>query len=297
MSTRFFSALFATALVTAVTPVASALDLGKLTKGISDATKVIDTGKDVAKVGKGVIGIGPQEERKLGEAVAVEIIGRYGGLVREEEIMRRVNLVGRGLARYSNRPNLEWQFAVLDSDSVNAFSAPGGLVFITRGLYEQASSDDVLAGILGHEIAHITNKHALKIVQRGDLTTSVKDAAVKHSSDAREVNAAAGQISQVGSMLGFDVMGLAKRVIEKGFDAPTEYSADRDGRALAVTTGYAPGGLRAALQQLQKKGENRKTTFSTHPPLPERIKRLPNDPAPEPSPAADGKDQPAGEAK
>lgn len=296
MSARLSSALFAAALAAAFVPAASALDFGKLTKAVNDATKVIDTGKDVAKVGKGVVGIGPQEERQLGEAVAVEIIGRYGGLVRDEEIMRRVNLIGRALARYSARPNLEWQFAVLDSDTVNAFSAPGGLVFITRGLYEQAENDAVLAGILGHEIAHITNKNALKIVQRGDLATGVKDVAVKHSSDARELNAAAGQISQVGSMLGFDVVGLTKKVVEKGFDAPTEYTADRDGRALAVTTGYAPGGLRAALQQLQKKGENRKTMFSTHPPLPDRIKRLPKDPAPE-SPVADAKDQPAGEAQ
>ena len=60
-----------------------------------------------------------------------EIIGRYGGLVRDEDVMRRVNLIGRSLARYSSRPNLEWQFAVLNSDTVNAFSAPGGLVFIT----------------------------------------------------------------------------------------------------------------------------------------------------------------------
>jgi predicted Zn-dependent protease len=301
MKARFPSLFFAAALTAAVVPTLFALDLGKFTKAVNDATKAIDTGKDVAKVGKGVVGIGPQEERKLGEAVAIEVIGKYGGLVRDEDVMRRVNLIGRALARYSDRPSLDWQFAVLDSDTVNAFSAPGGLVFITRGLYEQAESDDVLAGILGHEIAHITNKNALKIVQRGDLTSSVKNVAVKHSSDAREINAAAGQISQAGSMLGFDVTGLAKKIVEKGFDAPTEYTADRDGRQLAVTTGYAPGGLRAALQQLQKKGENRKTMFSSHPPLPERIKRLPKDPAP-PAPveavaAADAKDQSGGEAK
>ena len=301
MKARLPFTLFATVLTAAVVPALFGLDLGKFSKAVNDATKVIDTGKDAAKVAKGVVGIGPQEERKLGEAVAIEVIGRYGGLVRDEDVMRRVNLIGRALARYSDRPSLDWQFAVLDSDTVNAFSAPGGLVFITRGLYEQAESDDVLAGILGHEIAHITNKNALKIVQRGDLATSVKDVAVKHNSEAREINAAAGQVSQVGSMLGLDVVGLTKKLVEKGFDAPTEYTADRDGRKLAVATGYAPGGLRAALQQLQKKGENRKTMFSSHPPLPERIKRLPNDPAP-PAPvetvaAVDAKDQPGGEAK
>ena len=68
------------------------LDLGKV-------TKAIDTAKDGGKLFKGVVGIGPQEERKIGEATAVEIIGKFGGLVRDEDVMRRVNLVGRGLAR------------------------------------------------------------------------------------------------------------------------------------------------------------------------------------------------------
>jgi predicted Zn-dependent protease len=245
------------------------LDLNKIKKGL-------DTAKDAGQVVKGVAGIGPEEERKIGEAVAVELIGRYGGLVRDEATMRRVNLVGRALARYSDRPELEWQFAVLDSDTLNAFSAPGGLVFITRGLYEKAESDDVLAGILGHEIAHITNKNALKIVQRGDLVTGGKSLLLKRSNQAREINS---QVSQVGSMLGFDVLGLVKKIVESGFDAPTEFTADKDGRKVAVTTGYAPGGLRTMLLNLQKNGENRKTMFATHPPVAERIKRLPDEPA------------------
>jgi beta-barrel assembly-enhancing protease len=246
------------------------LDLGKLKKGL-------DTAKDAGKIVKGVAGIGPVEERKIGEAVAVELIGRYGGLVRDEDTMRRVNLIGRSLALYSDRPDLEWQFAVLDSDTLNAFSSPGGLVFITRGLYELAGNDDVLAGILGHEIAHITNKNALKIVQRGDLVSGSKGLLIKRSNQAREINA---QVSQVGSILGFDVLGLVKKIADSGFDAPTEYTADKDGRSLAVTTGYAPGGLRAVLFNLQQKGENRKTMFATHPPVAERIKRLPDEPAP-----------------
>jgi predicted Zn-dependent protease len=252
------------------------LDFGKI-------TKAIDTAKAGSKVVKGTVGIGPIEERKIGEAAAVEIIGRYGGLVRDDAIMRRVNLIGRALARYSSRPNLQWDFAVLDSDTVNAFSTPGGLVFITRGLYEQAGSDAALAGALGHEIAHITNRDALKIVQRGDVTSGAKDLLVQQSAQARAVDST---VAQVGSLLGFDVLGLVKKIVESGFDAATEFTADKDG-------------LRAVLAGLQAKGENRKTMFATHPPLADRLKRLPNDPPPPPEvvPAPDAKDQPAGETK
>lgn len=272
MSTRRFSLLVAALFATATLAHAQfgGFDMSKITKGI-------ETAKDAGKLAKGVAGVGPEEERKIGEATAVELIGKYGGLVRDDEVMKRVNLVGRSLARYSSRPNLSWQFAVLDSDSVNAFSTPGGLVFITKGLYDTAASDDVLAGILGHEIAHITNKNALKIVQRSDLAEGGKNILLKRSSQARVIDS---QVSQVGSMLGFNVLDLVKKLVETGFDAPTEFTADKDGRALAITTGFAPGGLRATLVHLQEQGENRQTMFATHPPLAERLKKLPADPAP-----------------
>ena len=93
--------------------------------------------------------------------------------------------------------------------------------------------------------------------------------------------------------------------------AATEYTADHDGRELAITTGFAPGGMRAVLTELAAKGENRQTMFSSHPPVAKRIEHLPNDPAPavaepvEPAVAAvaptvavtDAKDQPGGETK
>lgn len=288
------SLLLLAALAVAGGPAVCALDFGKINKALGEANKIIEPGKDVAKVVKAGVGIGPQEERKIGAAAGIELIGRYGGLVRDPEIARRINLVGRGLARYSSRPNLDWCFGVLDSPTVNAFSTPGGFVFITRGLYEQAATDDELAGILGHEIAHITNRNALKIVQRSEAVGGAVSFFKKRSSDVRQASAV---VDQVGSLLGYNILGLVGKIAESGFDAPTEFTADHDGRELAAGTGYAPGGLRTVLTELQTKGENRQTMFSVHPPLADRIKRLPDDPAPPEPTAADGKDQPAGETK
>lgn len=240
---------------------------------LNNLSKALDTAKDAGKMVKGVTGVGPAEEALIGDSVALEIIGQYGGLVRDPAIMRRINLLGRALARYSDRPELVWRFGVLDSDTVNAFSAPDGYVFITRGLYDQAGNDDLLAAILGHEIGHITNRHALKIVARGDFLSGATSFASKRSGDLRQVEA---QLSQFDLGIG----QITKTLFEKGFDPQTEYAADKDGRQLAVTTGYAPGGLRAVLFNLQRAGENRKTVFSTHPPVVERIKRLPDEPAP-----------------
>lgn len=271
---------------------AGAIDFGSLAKGLNTEklTKALDTAKDAGKMLKGVAGVGPAEEQLIGDAVALEIIAKYGGLVRDTDTMRRVNLVGRALARYSDRPQLEWKFAVLDSDTINAFSAPDGYVFITRGLYDQAGSDDILAAILSHEIAHITNRHALKIVSRAEFLAGASAFAAKRSEEVRRVQ---GQLSQFD--LGIEQ--ITKTLFEKGFDPTTEYAADLDGRELAVTTGYAPGGLRVVLLNLQSQGENRKTMFSTHPPLAERLKRLPDEPAPVASSetSTDAANHPAGE--
>jgi predicted Zn-dependent protease len=255
-------------LVLLLAPAAFALDLGGLNKVLGNTDKLsqaLDTARDATKALKGVAGIGPAEERVIGDSVALEIVGRYGGLVRDEATLQR-----------SDRPELNWRFGVLDSDMVNAFSAPDGYVFITRGLYALAANDDDLAAILGHEIAHITGKHALKIVQRAEFLAGVGSQVVKRSGNARELDA---QLKQ------FDlgVTEITKTLFEKGFDPATEYSADKAGRQLAVTTGYAPGALRAVLTQLQAAPAGGQKTFSTHPPLSERIRRLPVDPAPAPT--------------
>lgn len=261
--------LFLTGLLAAfLAAIAPALDLGKLGKALNDSGKLKETVKDAGKVLKGVAGIGPEEENVIGESVALEILGKYGGLWRDDDAMRRVNLVGRALAGYSDRPELAWRFGVLDSDTINAFSAPGGYVFITRGLYALAETDDILAAILGHEIAHITGKHALRIVQRGEFLSGLGSQVAKRSGSTREVEAQLRQFD-------LGVTDIAKTLFEKGFDPQTEYAADLAGRQLAVTTGYAPGGLRAALIRLQQAPAGPQRIFSSHPPLTERLKRLP----------------------
>ncbi|HRE82771.1 MAG TPA: M48 family metalloprotease [Opitutaceae bacterium] len=236
-------------------------DLGeKFKKAEGTATKV-------GKVVKGATGLSLEEEMAVGDAVSVEIVSLYGGIWRDEAATRRINVIGRGLARYADRQDLIWSFGLLNSDAVNAFSAPGGRVFITRGLYQRLDSDDKLAGALAHEIEHIDERHALKIIARGEFLSGVTGLVSERSKDFAQFDQAISLVTQ--------------QILEKGFDPNTEYEADKEGRDLATTTGYAPGGLRAVLARLRADtGGSAKTVFSTHPPLDERLKRLPNDPEP-----------------
>lgn len=271
MKTRVFSLCSLVLAALVFTPVAHAQfgglgNLDKLQKGL-------DTAKNAGKIVKGVTGIGLEEERTIGGSVAVEIIAAHGGLWRDEAATLRVNLVGRALARYSDRPSLDWRFGILDSPAINAYSAPSGYVFITRALYEKLADDDRLAGVLGHEIAHVTERHALKIVARSDFISGASGIAVARSSDAARLD------SQL-KLFDSGVEEITGTLFEKGFDPATEFEADAVGRRLAATAGFAPGGLRAVLVSLQGGVAGATKLFDTHPPLVERLARLSDEPAP-----------------
>jgi len=253
----FFLALLFTSFAQAQLP-----DLDDISKSIDKAVKTVD---DAARVAKGVSGLSLEEEIAIGDAVALAIVSRYGSVWRDAEATRRVNLVGRVLAKYAVRQDLAWRFGLLDSDAINAFSAPGGRVFITRALYQMvAASDEKLAGILAHEIIHIDERHALDIIARSELVGGVSELVADNSASFDAYEEAVGAITS--------------EILDKGFDPGAEYAADGGGRNLAAVTGFAPGGLRAVLTGIGEMEGRPEEVFSTHPSIEERLSRLPDDP-------------------
>lgn len=237
--------------------------LGDVANAISKAK---DTADDTARVAKGMSGLSLEEEVAIGDAVALTIVGQYGGVWRDEAATRRVNLIGSILAQYATRQDLEWRFGLLDSPAINAFSAPGGRVFITRGLYELPLSDAELAGVLAHEIIHIDQRHAIDIIARGELVGGVSSLVASNS----------GSFAAYESIVG----DATELILVNGFDPDTEFEADGGGRDLAALTGYAPGGLRVVLVRISTGNGTSTETFSTHPSTQERLQHLPDDPPP-----------------
>jgi beta-barrel assembly-enhancing protease len=202
------------------------------------------------------------EEIRFGREVAARIIGRYG-LYENLQIMKYVNLVGQALAQGTNRPELEFHFAVLNSDEINAFSAPGGYVFVTQGALRAMGDEAELAGVLAHELGHISEKHAVKELK----IRSIESAA---ASSLPEVIVGSSDPARVAFRQAVDkAMNI---LLRDGYKRHDEIQADMDALLFCAMAGYEPEGLMRFVKRLDGlKGNQTETFDKTHPPLKDRV--------------------------
>ncbi|MEO8300544.1 MAG: M48 family metalloprotease [Rhizomicrobium sp.] len=200
------------------------------------------------------------DEARSGEAIAATVFGA-APLWRKPAAQSYVNLVGRNLARQAERKDVQWRFAILDTPSINAMAFPGGIVVITRGLYALLTTEDELAAVLAHEIAHVNRRHQWKVIQQQKLVALAGDTVAR--SDP-------GRSAQV-------VADLGAKLIARGLDKSAEFEADRDGVVIAARAGYDSSALIAVMERLKtlKTGEaDTALLFSTHPSPEARIAAL-----------------------
>ncbi len=150
------SVSIATALTLGARPAAA--QLGGLTGALNTAAKA----KKIAD-----LKVTDAEERQIGQAVSDKMVETFG-VYQDANVTKYVTLVGAVLALQSPRPGLDWQFVVLDTEGVNAFAAPGGFIHITKGLLGLMKDEAELAGVLAHEIIHVTEKHTVNAIQKSD---------------------------------------------------------------------------------------------------------------------------------
>jgi predicted Zn-dependent protease len=202
-------------------------------------------------------------EIEIGRQLASLLLGSKP-LHPDMALQRYVNRLGRWISLQSARPHLPWSFGVLDDAGFNAFAAPGGYIFVTKGLVDRVDEAE-LAGILAHEITHVTDKHHLKAL-RAKASTGLIAQVV--GSQVR--GAAAGMVSQ-------HAVALFRSVYSSGLDQGDEFDADRNGVALAARAGFDPYGLPSVLQQLRTATPDNQLftlTLSTHPPAQQRLENL-----------------------
>jgi len=237
--------------------VAHAFDLGDaLKKAIEQGTQQPGDKQD-----NPLGGFSQQEEIAIGRQIAGNLLGA-SPLVKDKQLQKYVNNVGRWVASQSERPDLDWHFGVIESSDVNAFAAPGGYIFVTRGLYRLLGNEADLAGVLGHEIGHVIEKHHLKILQQSRLLDLGAKLLAKESGENDKIK---------------NLIGSGAEVVARALDKNAEFEADRIAVVLAARAGYDAYGLPEVLQQIghfAKDDGNVALLFKTHPHPDERLARL-----------------------
>ncbi len=227
-----------------------------------DIMRRVDKAKEkVDKAQEALAPIPVEDEKALGREVAAKLVGYFGALA-DESLTRYVNEVGATVAAQAERQAVPYRFAVLDSDSINAFSAPGGYVFITRGALALCDNEAELAGVLGHEIGHVAGRHVIKIVER--------DKAMRAGMSE------AGSFTPGSTYLDNLSKNLLVKVINRGLDPGDEFDADQRGIRYAHAAGYPADGLGRFLTKLGKATNQGAGSFwtRTHPSVSDRNSRI-----------------------
>jgi predicted Zn-dependent protease len=200
-----------------------------------------------------------EEERTIGADVSEKIRTRFG-VVQNRDVHKYVTLVGRTVAKETDRPNLDWTFIVLDTDGVNAFASPGGFVHITRGALALIQNEAELASVLAHEIGHITRKHTINAIRKSNAEKLLSDAT----------------LSNRGVLLNRFADLAYGQILEGAFDRGDELDADKASAQFAPKAGYAPmlADFLARLDDRNKDQPERNGLFASHPETKERIEKL-----------------------
>lgn len=182
-----------------------------------------------------------EQEIAMGREAHDEILGEFGVYDEKPHLNELVSTIGQRIAAKSPRPNLPWTFTLLDTPMVNAMALPGGYVYVTRGILERMNSEDELAGVIGHEVAHVAARHSTHAISAGTLAqVGVIAAAAVLADDNADAWATAGL---VGASLLFTK-----------YSRQQETEADILGTKYMAATGYNPIGSENMLKALERLG-------------------------------------------
>tara|TARA_A100001035_G_scaffold91806_2_gene71802 strand:- start:4653 stop:6143 length:1491 start_codon:yes stop_codon:yes gene_type:complete len=214
-----------------------------------------------------------QQEISIGASYHEKIL-EENKVIENKELNDYFSKLGNEIARNSHRPDLKWTFTLIDSPTMNAFATPGGYVYMYRGMLNYFNSEAEFAGVIGHEIAHITARHA-----------------VRGMSTAQVTNLLLGIVraNVPGAQLTDNAFNLMNVIVNRGYSRKFELEADKLAAEYLLKNNYNPDAMRSFLKILEDsddlerkiaKSENREPRvgyhgiFSTHPDNEKRIRKL-----------------------
>jgi predicted Zn-dependent protease len=241
--------------------------VGESADDMGDSTGAKLLSQSAHSIEKALENITSEQEYYIGRAVGATLLSNYPIYTKHPDLTLYLNQITAAIVINSPKPEIYngYHTAILDSPEINAFASSGGHIFITRGLLECAASEDTLAAVIAHEIAHIQLQHSIKAIKSGRVinaiaTTSSSVASIALSELTDILNEASGEIVTT---------------LTNGYAQDLEFAADKMALELLADAGYEPSSLVTMLQVLAKNQTNNPGGFSkTHPVPEERIARV-----------------------
>ncbi len=226
---------------------------------------VVDTkaiAKETQVVTKSFEDITPQQEYYIGRTVGAMILQKYPPY-NHAAADGYVNVMGQMLAQASDCPETYggYHFLIQDSDEINAFAAPGGFIFLTRGMLRCCPQEDAVAAVLAHEIGHVQYKHGLRAIKQSRVTSALTALAIKGAKNYGDEDLAKLTETFEGS-----ISDITKTLIVNGYSRSFENQADLAAISILQRTGYNPNGLVMMLNQMKTQLKPGRQDFAaTHP--------------------------------
>ena len=210
----------------------------------------------------GACAISTQQEMEVGQQYAAQLAKELP-IVHDPAIQADLNTVAARLTPFSQRPEVHYQFFLVNSDVVNAFAVPGGYIYVTRSIVEKMMSMDQLAGVLGHEMGHVEHRHSAKQLGRAQV------AEVGVAVTGVLVGGEAGRVAEQGA-------GVGAQLVLQRYSRDQEREADRFAVGVTTQAGINPSGIVDFFRVLRQVEGNRASDveyyFSSHPLTEDRIR-------------------------
>jgi predicted Zn-dependent protease len=217
--------------------------------------------------------LGEEDEIRMGEAYYGHFIAQSGGVYPNRRIQGAMGAFADPLIRASKRDRLPWDIVVLDDDTVNAWSLPGGKLAVNKGLLRYVADDHELAAVVAHEIGHVDKAHVVK---------ELKEKRMKKALLAIGTDIAADQVRGPAGALSDNFLGLLQNqifdLITSGYSPENELEADAHILTVFQHTGHdpakAPNFFRTLLELIPQNSEGTNSLYNSHPKTRERIAKL-----------------------
>lgn len=210
-----------------------------------------------------------EEEVSIGREIAAEVEAEFGVYHNAVEL-ERVSKIGRAIIPHTDRPHMPYTFTLLDTDEINAFAVPGGFIYVTRGMLDFVNNDDEMAGVIGHEIAHVARRHGANQLE----AIAVAEAAARQLL-RREPRLEDIYTTEVGTL----ATEMAAILLFNGWSRQNEFEADEYGVIYMARAGYDPQAIIHLFTRMDRafsEGQNDAFSrlLSTHPPFADRVRRV-----------------------